>query len=82
MSETTERLLDEISKKLNILIALSLRQLPPDRPLHQKIQKVGETSRLLATTGIGGERHCTDRRRAGNKRAHPSNTRSKEKEES
>jgi hypothetical protein len=54
MTEATDKLLYEISKKLNILLAISLRQLPTDGPpLHQKIQKIGETSRFLATAGLG-----------------------------
>ena len=44
-------LLHEISKKLNVLIALSLRR-PEGNNLFEKTQRVGETARYLGSMGL------------------------------
>lgn len=51
----TEKIFLEISKKLNVLIALSLRQLSGDNEFSsegKRKQGVGETARYLNTLGL------------------------------
>lgn len=51
----TEKTLSEISKKLNVLISLSLRQLLGDKEFSGKKKRkhgVGETARYLADMGL------------------------------
>jgi hypothetical protein len=46
-----QNLLLEISKKLNVLIAISLRQ-PEGEKLFDKLPKIGETARYLGNMGF------------------------------
>jgi hypothetical protein len=51
----TEKILSEISKKLNILIALSLRQLLADKEFsgsEKRKQGIGELARYLNNMGL------------------------------
>lgn len=49
-----EKLSDDLSKKLNVLISLSLRQLVGDKDFSEKVKRkgVGEYARYLAGMGI------------------------------
>jgi hypothetical protein len=54
--ERNEKLLEEISKKLNVLISLSIRQLPSDQNLEKKPnQGVGEIARYLGSLGLNSK---------------------------
>ncbi|WP_315831739.1 hypothetical protein [Bradyrhizobium prioriisuperbiae] len=55
MASNSEALSDDISRKLNVLIALSMRQLLDDKDFTKgkRKQGVGEIVRFLADMGLG-----------------------------
>jgi hypothetical protein len=55
MPSNSDTLSDEISRKLNVLIALSLRQLLSDKDFTKSTRKqgVGDIVRFLADMGLG-----------------------------
>lgn len=51
-SNNEEKLLAEISRKLNVLISLSIRQVSKDQDLRERRGQVGENARYLAACGL------------------------------